>query len=130
MIETVVSSWFADVKQLMLELKVKDSSAQIWNCDESGLQQHFIQSRVISETGQPCYQVTYNEMGETTTVLACFNAFGEFCPPTAIDLLCSADNDSLKVAVGYLLKTACEVMKGVYLIENNDLLANYLRPSA
>jgi len=42
---------------------------------------------------------------------------------TAIDLLCSDGNDSLKVAIAYLLKTACDVMKGVYLIENNDLLA-------
>ena len=42
---------------------------------------------------------------------------------TAIDSLCSDSNDSLKVAIGYLLKTACEVMKGVYLIESNDLLA-------
>ena len=41
---------------------------------------------------------------------------------TAIDLLCN-ENASLKVAIGYLIKTACDVMKGVYLIENNDLLA-------
>lgn len=81
---TVVTSWFADLEKLMVELKLKDSSAHIWNCDESGLQEHFVQGRVISETGQPCYQVTCNEKGETTTVLACFNGFGEFCPPTVI----------------------------------------------
>lgn len=73
---TVVSSWFADLKQLMTELKVKDSSAHIWNCDESGLQKHFLQGHVISDSGQPCYQVICNEKAETTTtVLACFSAF-------------------------------------------------------
>ena len=41
---------------------------------------------------------------------------------TAIDLLC-CENDSLRVAVGYLMKTSCEVMKGIYLIQKNDLLA-------
>jgi len=81
---TVVASWFADFERLVVELKLRDSSAHIWNCDETGLQEHFVQGRVISETGQPCYQVTSNEKGETTTVVACFNAFGDFCPPSVI----------------------------------------------
>lgn len=51
---TVVASWFADFERLVVELKLRDSSAHIWNCDETGLQEHFVQGSVISETGQPC----------------------------------------------------------------------------
>jgi len=82
--ETVVGKWFADVKELMDELGVRDRPSQLWNCDETGLQEHFVQGTVIGETGQPCYQITGTEKGETTTVLACFNALGQYCPPMII----------------------------------------------
>jgi len=81
---TVISKWFDDLEKLLSELNIGDVASHLWNCDESGLQEHFVQGRVTGEKGQPCYQLTANEKGETTTVLACFNATGEFCPPTVI----------------------------------------------
>ena len=82
--KTVVSNWFDDLEKLVYELNIKGVAGPFWNCDETGLQEHFVQGRVIAETGQPCYQITSREKGETTTVLACFNACGEYCPPTVI----------------------------------------------
>jgi len=80
----VVSSWFDDLEKLLDELQIRDAAAHLWNCDETGLQEHFVQRRVVAETGSPCYQITCNEKGETTTVLVCFNAYGDYCPPTII----------------------------------------------
>ena len=82
--ETVVSKWFDDYENLLDELQIRGMPSHLWNCDESGLQDHFVQGRVIAETGEPCYQITKNEKGQTTTVLACFNACGNYCPPTVI----------------------------------------------
>ena len=80
----VVCKWFDDLEKLLDELQIRDAAAHIWNCDESGLQEHFVQGRVVAETGSPCYQITCNEKAEPTTVLACFNAYGDYCPPTII----------------------------------------------
>jgi len=81
---TVISKWFDDLEKLLSELNICDVPSHMWNCDESGVQEHFVQGRVTGERGQPCYQVTANEKAETTTVIACFNATGKFCPPTVI----------------------------------------------
>jgi len=80
----VISNWFDDLEKVLGELNIRDVPCHMWNCDETGLQEHFVQGRVTGEKGQPCYQLTANENAETTTVLACFNATGKFCPPTVI----------------------------------------------
>ena len=80
----VISNWFDDLEKVLGELNIRDVPCHMWNCDETGLQEHFVQGRVTGEKGQPCYQLTANEKAETTTVLACFNATGKFCPPTVI----------------------------------------------
>jgi hypothetical protein len=82
--KVVVSKWFDDLEKLIDELGIRNMPGQLWNCDETGLQEHFVQGKVIGEQGQPCYQIMANEKGETTTVLACFNACGTYCPPTVI----------------------------------------------
>ena len=82
--KTVVGKWFDEYERLLEELHVKDMPSHLWNCDETGLQEHFVKGKVISETGEPCYQITKSEKGETTTVMACFNACGTYCPPTVI----------------------------------------------
>jgi len=76
---TVISKWFDDLKKLLSELNICDVPSHTWNCDESGVQEHFVQGRVTRERGQLCYQVTANEKANTTTVIACFNASGKFC---------------------------------------------------
>ena len=81
---TVVGKWFDNLTQLVDELGLRDRPAQLWNCDETGLHDHFIQGSVIGETGKPCYQITGTEKSQTTTVLACFNAVGTYCPPMII----------------------------------------------
>jgi len=94
--ETVVNKWFDDYEQLLDELQIRDMPSQLWNCDETGLQEHFIQGKVVAETGEPCYQITKGEKGQTTTVLACFNGVGIFCPPTVIfkGTNCDCDHSS------------------------------------
>ncbi|RXM99730.1 hypothetical protein EOD39_10855 [Acipenser ruthenus] len=78
--QTVIKKWFADYEELLSNLGIKDVPSHIWNCDETGLQDHFISSKVVSEVGSPCFEVTATERGETTTALASFNAAGGYGP--------------------------------------------------
>uniref|UniRef100_A0A3B3RCA6 HTH CENPB-type domain-containing protein n=1 Tax=Paramormyrops kingsleyae TaxID=1676925 RepID=A0A3B3RCA6_9TELE len=39
---TVVKQWFANFEELLRELEIQDVPSHIWNCDETGLQDHFI----------------------------------------------------------------------------------------
>jgi len=64
----------------MVELKIKDKPANIWNVDETGVQDHFIPKCVLSEKGKDSYQLTAGEKGETTTIVAGFNALGKYTP--------------------------------------------------
>lgn len=74
----VVGKWFDDYEALLKELNITDVPSHIWNCDESGLQDHFCSTRVVGEVGKPCVEITAGEKGETTTVLAAFNAVGKY----------------------------------------------------
>ena len=82
--ETVIMKWFADYKALAEKLGIIDQPDRFWNCDESGLQYQFDQGMVVGEVGKPCYRITPGEKSETTTVLAAFNAAGDFAPPFII----------------------------------------------
>ena len=77
---TVVSKWFDCNKQVIEELGIHDLPSHIWNCDETGMQDHFVSQRVVAEVGHACYEVTAGEKGETTTALASFNAVGDYMP--------------------------------------------------
>jgi len=44
----------------------------------------FVPSKVIGETGKPCYQSTATERGETVTAVAAFNALGKYIPTMLI----------------------------------------------
>ena len=82
--ETVVKSWFEEYSQLVESLGIADCPEHLWNCDETGVQSQFDQGLAIGEVGSPCYRITPGEKGETTTVLACFNAAGQYAPPMVI----------------------------------------------
>jgi len=82
--QQVVGKWFNDYINLVKSLGIEDSPERFWNCDKSRLQDQFDQGLAIGEVGSPCYRITPGEKGETTTVLACFNAFVEYCPPMVI----------------------------------------------
>jgi len=66
------------------KLGIVDQADRFWNCDESGLHYQFDQGMVVGEVGKTCYCITPGEKSETTTVLAAFNAAGEFAPPFII----------------------------------------------
>lgn len=77
---TVIKKWFQEYEDLLSKLEIKDVPSHIWYCDETGVQDHFLSSSVISEVGSACYEVTSGEKGETTTALASFNAAGDYGP--------------------------------------------------
>jgi len=81
--EVVVKSWvdhYLNVKDLATE----DKPERFWNCDEMRVQHQFDQGLTIEQVGQPSFRITAGEKGQTTTVLACFNAAGEFSSPMVI----------------------------------------------
>ena len=78
--EVVVSKWFSEYEALLAKLGIEDLPGHIWNCDETGMVDHFERQRAIGVSGLPCYQVTANEKGQTVTALACFNAVGQYAP--------------------------------------------------
>jgi len=78
--KTVIFKWFDSYEELMNKLDIKESPTHIWNLDESGFQDHFVPKKAVGEKGQPLYQVTGGEKGETVTVLPVFNALGDFGP--------------------------------------------------
>ena len=77
---TVIKKWFQEYEDLLSKLEIKDVPYHILNCDETGVQDHFLSSSVISEVGSARYEVTSGEKGETTTALASFNAAGDYGP--------------------------------------------------
>jgi hypothetical protein len=78
--KVLVDKWFQEYDNLVTSLGIKEVPSHIWNCDETGLVDHFERRRAVGTVGEPCYQITANEKGETTTVLACFNAVGTYAP--------------------------------------------------
>lgn len=79
-----VENWFREYEKLLSDLDLTDRPSHLWNCDESGLQDNFQSLKVLCEIGKPCFEVTAGEKGETTTVLAGFNATGTFTPVMVI----------------------------------------------
>lgn len=75
--EQVVNQCFEQYKNLLDEQGINNSPSRIWNRDEAGLQDHFCSPNVISKVGQPCSEISSGEKGETSTILAAFNAAGE-----------------------------------------------------
>jgi len=76
----VIDKWFTEYENLLTTLGIKDNPSHIWNCDETGLVDHFERRKAVGTAGHACYQITANERGETTTVLACFNGTGDYAP--------------------------------------------------
>jgi len=74
----VVAKWFANLEARVDELGIRNMPARFWNVDESGLQDYSVPNRVVGAVGKPCYQSTSTERGETTTIVAAFNAVGKY----------------------------------------------------
>jgi hypothetical protein len=82
--EVVLQKWFESLGESLNELGIKNRPDRLWNVDETGLQDHFVPQKVVAEAGKTCYQATAGEKGETTTVVAAFNAVGTYCKPFVI----------------------------------------------
>ena len=74
---TVVTKWFD-------ELGIRCMPNHFWNVVETGLQDYFVPQKVLGEVGKPCYQTKATEKGETTTIVAAFNAMGTYLKPMVI----------------------------------------------
>jgi len=81
---TVVEQWFQTYISLLHRLKIQEMPSHLWNCDESGLLDHFISKKVVGVTCKSCFQVTSGEKGEMTIVLAGLNAVGTYIPTMVI----------------------------------------------
>ncbi|KAL2095647.1 hypothetical protein ACEWY4_007795 [Coilia grayii] len=81
---TVVEAWFQQYRETVDRLGLRNVPDHIWNCDETGLQDHFLSSKVVAEVGSPCFEITAGEKGETSTLLACINAAGGYGPNMVI----------------------------------------------
>jgi len=82
--KVVVEKWFSSLSDHLDSIGIKNMPARLWNVDESGLQDHFVPNKVVAEVGKPCYQATSGEKGETTTIVAAFNAVGTYLKPFVI----------------------------------------------
>lgn len=81
---THVSAWFDKYYELVETLGLENVPDHIWNCDETGLQDHFLSTAVVAEVRIPCFEVTGGEKGGTTTCLASLNAAGGYGPTMII----------------------------------------------
>ncbi|KAJ8409187.1 hypothetical protein AAFF_G00242080 [Aldrovandia affinis] len=108
---TVVMGWFKKYQDMIETLGLENVPDRIWNCDETGLQDHFLSTRVVAEVGSPCFEVTGGEKGETTTCLASHNAAGGYGPTMVIFkgkrmkaewLLGSPQNTAVKISDGWI----------------------------
>ena len=61
-----------------------ESPMNIWNCDESGVQDIPKEQQVLGVTGEKTSNVTSKEQGETSTILTFANACGQVFPPLVI----------------------------------------------
>jgi len=82
--EPVVKAWFHEYQNLVSKVGIADEPDRFWNCDKTGVQDQFDNGYAAGEVGQPCYRITPGDKGETTTILASFNARGEYGPPLII----------------------------------------------
>ena len=76
----VIEKWFDLYEKTLNDLQIKDCPSHVWNTDETGLQDHFMSQSVVAAKGKPCYEINPGEKGQTTTVLATFNAVGTYAP--------------------------------------------------
>ena len=82
--QTVLNGWFDQLEAAVDQLGIRMMPGHFWNVDESGLKDHFIPEKIVGEVGKPCYQSTSGEKGETTTIVAAFNAMGCYVKPMVI----------------------------------------------
>ena len=81
---TVVNTWFKNYQDTIGRLGLENDPDHIRNSDETGLQDHFLSTRLVAEAGSPCFEITAGEKGETSTCLSSINAAGGYGPNLVI----------------------------------------------
>ena len=81
---TMIRNFYQQYEDMMKELNIV-SPKQIWNCDETGIQDIPNQvCKVIGETGYKANTIVPSEQGVTSTGLTYVNADGQCVPPLII----------------------------------------------
>ena len=73
---------FPSLEPCVETLGIKDMPSHLWNIDETGCQN--IHKEVVGVMGEPTYNITALEKGETSTALVTINACGQPSPPMVI----------------------------------------------
>ena len=79
-----VYAWFDRYDEFLSRLGIQFMPRNIWNLDETGLQNIHKAEAVVAPVGLPSYNVTAVEKGETSTVVAIVNAYGDVPAPMII----------------------------------------------
>ena len=79
-----VYSWFDSYEELLSCLGIQFMPRNIWNLDETGVQNIHKAESVVAPVGLPSYNLTAVEKGETSTVVAIMNAYGDIPAPMVI----------------------------------------------
>ena len=82
--KTQVFKWFESYEDLLKRLCIRDMPRQIWNLDETGVQNIHRADQVVGAVGCPTYNMTAVERRETSTVLAVISVFCDIPSPMVI----------------------------------------------
>lgn len=81
----VVQRYFNQLDNILTENSLFDKPANVFNCDETGLQLNTRAGQVLAQKGSKCVaSISPAEKGETISVLSCCNAEGGYLPPYCI----------------------------------------------
>ena len=80
---TVVNSYFDDLERTVALLGLQDRPAQIWNCDETGLQFSPNSSKVLAPRGVKSL-VSRSSPSKESITSVCVNAAGDAMPPMCV----------------------------------------------
>ena len=64
-----VMAWFEKFHSMVETLGIKDMPSHLWNIDETGCQNIHNADQVVGVMGEPTYNITALEKGETSTWL-------------------------------------------------------------
>jgi hypothetical protein len=80
---TVLAKWYETFEALCRRFGVTDPR-QIWNADETGVQDVPKPQQCIVPSGDPAHSIVFGERGELSTLVTYCNAAGLACPPMVI----------------------------------------------
>ena len=79
-----VMAWFEKFHSMVETLEINDTPSHLWNIDETGCQNIHKADQVVGVMGEPTYNITALEKGETSTALVTITACGQQPPPMVI----------------------------------------------